>query len=74
MAKAKNSPALIADLGAIIEELDKRGRLVRVRSEIDPKFDLAGIAAKYEGGPKAVLFENVKGYDHPVFMGLYWSR
>ncbi|MEE1554758.1 MAG: UbiD family decarboxylase, partial [Alphaproteobacteria bacterium] len=74
MARSKNSPALIADLGAIIEELDKKGRLVRVRSEVDPRFDLAGIAAKYEGSPKAVLFENVKGYDHPVFMGLYWSR
>ncbi|MDP6872844.1 MAG: UbiD family decarboxylase, partial [Alphaproteobacteria bacterium] len=74
MAKSSNSPALIADLGSIIEELDKRGRLVRVLSEIDPKLDLAGVAAKFEGGPKAVLFENVKGYDHPVFMGLYWSR
>ena len=37
MARSKNSPALIADLGAIIEELDKKGRLVRVRSEVDPR-------------------------------------
>ncbi len=74
MHKSNTGGALIADLGAIIEALDKRGRLVRVRSEIDPKFDLAGVAAKFEGGPKAVLFENVKGYDHAVFMGLYWSR
>ncbi|MDP6564933.1 MAG: UbiD family decarboxylase [Alphaproteobacteria bacterium] len=74
MPKSNIGPALIADLGSIIEELDKRGRLVRVKSEIDPKLDLAGVAAKFEGGPSAVLFENVKGYDHPVFMGLYWSR
>ncbi len=74
MAKSNIGPALIADLGSIIDELDHRGRLVRVKSEVDPKLDLAGIAAKFEGGPSAVLFENVKGYGHPVFMGLYWSR
>jgi len=64
----------LGDLGAIIERLDTLGRLIRVRSEVDPAFDLAGIAAKFEGGPSAVLFENVKGYDQPVFTGLYWSR
>ena len=64
----------IADLAAIIDDLDAMGRLVRVRSEVDPEYELAGIAAKFEGGPRAVLFENVKGYDQPVFTGLYWSR
>ncbi|CAN0314968.1 unnamed protein product, partial [Chrysoparadoxa australica] len=57
----------IGDLGAIIDRLDELGRLIRVRSEVDPDLDLAGIAAKFEGGPAAVLFENVKGHDHPVF-------
>ncbi len=74
MPKSNIGPALIADLASIIDELEARGRLVRVKSEVDPKHDLAGIAAKFEGGPSAVLFENVKGYDHPVFIGLYWSR
>ncbi len=64
----------IKDLRAIIDRLDERGRLVRVRSEVDPEHDLAGIAARFEGGPRAVLFEKVKGYDAPVFTGLYWSR
>ena len=64
----------LADLGAIIDDLEAMGRLVRIRSEVDPEYDLAGIAAKFEGGPRAVLFENVKGYSHPVFTGLYWSR
>ena len=36
--------------------------------------ELAGIAARLEGGPRAVLFENVKGHDTPVLTGLYWSR
>ena len=50
------------------------GRLVRVGSEVDPELELAGIAARLEGGPRAVLFENVKGHDTPVITGLYWSR
>lgn len=65
---------VIADLGAIVKWLDRRGRLVRVRSEVDPAYQLASIAARFEGGPRAVLFEKVKGSRYPVFTGLYWSR
>jgi len=64
----------ISDLATIIEDLDALGRLVRIRSEVDLKHDLAGLAAKLEGGPRAVLFERVKGHTAPVFTGLYWSR
>ena len=64
----------LSDLGAIIGALDGMGRLIRVRSEVDPRLDLAAIAARFEGGPAAVLFENVKGHRQPVFTGLYWSR
>jgi 2,5-furandicarboxylate decarboxylase 1 len=64
----------ISDLATIVETLDAMGRLVRVRSEVDPRHDLAGIAARLEGGPRAVLFERVKGHTVPVFTGLYWSR
>jgi len=68
------SPPVVADLGAIIEALDARGRLVRVRSEVDPAYQLASIAAKFEGRAQAVLFEKVRGSRWPVFIGLYWSR
>ncbi len=64
----------ISDLGRILERLEQLGRLIRVRSEVDPVHELAGIAAGFEGGPSAVLFERVKGFDTPVFAGLYWSR
>ncbi len=74
MNATQNAPALIADLGAIIDELEARGRLVRVRSPVNLKHDLAGIAARFEGEGRAVLFENVRGHTAPVFMGLYWSR
>jgi len=64
----------VHDLALIVEDLEKMGRLTRIKSEVDPNLDLAGIAAKLEGGPRAVLFENVKGHRWPVFTGLYWSR
>ena len=62
------------DLAAIIAELDAKGRLARVRTEVDLRHELAGVAAKLEGGPSAVLFEKVKGQRWPVFAGLYWNR
>jgi 2,5-furandicarboxylate decarboxylase 1 len=64
----------LSDLARIIEVLDAEGRLIRVHSEVDPVHDLAAIAAAHEGGPRAVLFEKVKGHAVPVFTGLYWSR
>ena len=65
---------MIHDLAQIIQFLDQSGRLIRVTSEVDPTHELAGIAAEYEGGPRAILFEKVKGQTAPVFVGLYWSR
>lgn len=64
----------LSDLRRIIADLDEMGRLIRVESSVDLNLELAGVAAKLEGGPRAVLFENVAGHDVPVFTGLYWSR
>ena len=66
--------ASIHDLDTIITRLDKMGRLLRVHSTVDPVHDLAAIAAAYEGGPRAILFESVANSEYPVFTGLYWSR
>ena len=74
MAGSTPGMPVVADLGAIIKTLERRGRLVRVRSEVDPAWQLASIAAHFEGRPQAVLFEKVKGSRYPVFTGLYWSR
>src|SRR4030042_3430247 len=63
----------LVDIKKCIDYLEKAGNLVRVKSEVDPKFELAGIAKKYEG-KKCILFEKVKGSAFPVFMGLLWSR
>ncbi|MEI7431283.1 MAG: UbiD family decarboxylase, partial [Betaproteobacteria bacterium] len=63
----------LVDIQKTIEYLDQTGNLVRVKSEVDPNLELAGIAKKYEG-KKAILFEKVKGSNYPVFMGLVWNR
>jgi 2,5-furandicarboxylate decarboxylase 1 len=62
------------DLAAIVADLDAGGRLARVRGAVDVRHELAGVAAKLEGGPRAVLFETVKGRRWPVLAGLYWNR
>jgi len=63
----------LVDIKKCIDYLEKTGNLVRVKSEVDPKYEIAGIAKKYEG-KKCVLFEKVKGSAFPVFMGLLWNR
>ena len=63
----------LVDISKAIDYLDKTGNLVRVKSEVDPNLELAGIAKQYEG-KKAVLFEKVKGSAYPVFIGLVWNR
>ncbi len=63
----------LVDLTTCIDYLQKTGNLVRVKSEVDPEYELAGIAKKYEG-KKCVLFEKVKGSQYPVLIGLLWNR
>ena len=63
----------LIDLQSYIEFMQRHDHLIRVKSEVDAEFELAGIARKFEGG-KAVLFENVKGREYPVLIGLYWNR
>jgi hypothetical protein len=63
----------LVDLAACIEHLEATGNLLRVRTEVDPKHELAGIAKLLEGD-KPVLFERVRGSAYPVFTGLLWNR
>jgi 2,5-furandicarboxylate decarboxylase 1 len=63
----------LVDIKKCIAYLEKTGNLVRVKSEVDPSVELAGIAKKYEG-KKCIFFEKVKGKTFPVFMGLLWNR
>lgn len=63
----------LIDLHEAIRRLDAGGQLLRVKSEVDPVHELAGIARRFEGG-KAMLFERVKGSEFPVLVGLLWNR
>ncbi len=51
-----------------IARLEKDGELVRVRREVDRRFELSAVAKKLDGGP-AVIFENVRGFSMPVLLG-----
>lgn len=56
-----------------VNELDTKGELLRIKKEVDPKFEVAAVLWKLERGP-AVLFENVKGYSMPAVGNLLNSR
>src|ERR1043165_6756339 len=59
-----------------IEALEKAGELVRIKSYVDPKLEMAEITdrmSKQPGGGKAILFENT-GFDFPVLMNAYGSE
>lgn len=59
-----------------IEALEKAGELIRIKSYVNPKLEIAEITdrvSKSGGGGKALLFENT-GYDFPVLMNAYGSE
>jgi 4-hydroxy-3-polyprenylbenzoate decarboxylase len=59
-----------------IDTLEQAGELVRIRTYVDPKLEIAEITdriSKTPGGGKALLFENT-GYDFPVLMNAYGSE
>lgn len=59
-----------------IDLLEKEGELLRIKTFVDPKLEIAEITdriSKLPGGGKAILFENT-GYDFPVLMNAYGSE
>src|SRR6185503_12138712 len=59
-----------------IDALEKAGELVRIKTYVDPKLEMAEITdrmSKQPGGGKALLFEN-SGYEFPVLMNAYGSE
>jgi len=54
-------------LRTALQRLDDAGRLMKVRSRVDPILELAGIVMKMDAGP-AFWFDDVAGYDVPVFV------
>jgi 4-hydroxy-3-polyprenylbenzoate decarboxylase len=61
-----------------IQKLDEAGELTRISAEVDPYLEISEITdrvSKEQGAEnKALLFENVKGSDMPVFINGFGSR
>ena len=64
----------IEDIHEFITELEKKGELKRVKTEVDSNLEIAEILRRtmYSNGP-AILFENVKNYDMPVLGNAFGS-
>ncbi len=60
------------DLRDFIAQLEARGELKRITSEVDPNLEMTEICDRTlkRGGP-ALLFENPKGFDTPVLGNLF---
>lgn len=61
------------DLQKCIAFLQQSNKLVTVENSVNAHYELAGVAREFEG-KQAVLFNQVAGYDYPVFTGLYSNR
>jgi 2,5-furandicarboxylate decarboxylase 1 len=60
------------NLRPFLDKLEKDGELIRVEKEVSAKYELANVLNAL--GEKPTIFENVKGFDFPVFGGITSSR
>lgn len=60
------------DLRQFLELLEKDGKLIRIKEEVDPSLEMAEVLNRLltEEGP-AVIFENPKGHSIPVVSNLF---
>src|ERR671924_1033484 len=63
------------DLREWIALLDREGELVRITAEVDPDLEITEINDRVvkAGGP-ALLFENVKGSEHPLLINQFGTE
>jgi 4-hydroxy-3-polyprenylbenzoate decarboxylase len=60
----------------LVDVLEEKGELVRVKTSVDPDLEVAEIMRRlmYAKGKPAVLFENVKGYTIPILGNTFGSK
>lgn len=65
---------VIEDIHEFVTELEKKGELKRVKTEVDSNLEIAEILRRemYSKGP-AILFENVKNHSMPVLGNAFGS-
>ncbi|HEC86292.1 MAG TPA: UbiD family decarboxylase [Thermoplasmatales archaeon] len=56
----------------LIEKLDEKGLLIRIKKAVDVKYEISTIMKMLDGKP--LLFKNVKGYDMPVAANVCSTR
>ncbi len=66
------------DLKTFIQELEKADELVRIKTEVSAELEIAEITDRVSKQQncknKALLFENVKGYEMPVLINSFGSE
>ena len=64
-------------LRQFVEKLENEGELIRVRHSVSAELEITEIVNRISKGPaesnKAILFENVQGYDMPVLINMFGS-
>jgi 2,5-furandicarboxylate decarboxylase 1 len=66
------------DLQGLLERFERAGRLLRITTPVDPRFELPGVCTRLHRDPErrqqVALFENVVGHDMPVVGNLSDTR
>ena len=60
------------NLRSFLARLEQEDKLVRIKKEVSIKYEISDII--YSLNEKPVIFENVKGYDFPIFSGITSNR
>ncbi|MBN2602567.1 MAG: UbiD family decarboxylase [Candidatus Thermoplasmatota archaeon] len=60
------------NLRKFLSSLEKEDKLTRIKKEVSVQYEIANII--YSMDEKPVIFENVKGYDFPLFAGITSDR
>ncbi len=61
------------DFKQCIEKLEKNNRVVHIKTPVDLKHEVAGVAKEFEG-KEVVVFDKIKGQEYPLSIGLWWNR
>lgn len=59
-------------LRTFLQHLEKDGKLTRIKKEVSIQKEIANIIYSLDEQP--VIFDNVKGYDYPIFAGITGNR
>lgn len=64
-----------ANLRECVKDLEKHGRLIRIKTELDPDLEMAEVHRRiYDVQGPAILFENVKGSPFSAVSNLYGTK